>query len=141
MRTRSKRHAPFPRALARLNRRVANPVVRLLAGWLPPLAIVRHHGRVTGRTYATPVVAFGAGTDLVIGVLYGTSSDWVSNVRAARRAQVTRHGRTRQYEQPRLVGATEVLGLLPAGVRGVFRLLGVGYFIRLAGATPASSPP
>jgi deazaflavin-dependent oxidoreductase (nitroreductase family) len=137
----SKRHAAVPRALARLNRRVANPVVRLLAGWLPPLAIVRHRGRVTGRGYATPVVAFGAGANLVIGVLYGTSSDWVSNVRAARRAQVTRHGRTRQYEQPRLVGATEVLGLLPATAGGAFRLLRVRYFIRLAGGTPADSSP
>jgi len=124
---------PFPRALARLNRRVANPVVRLLAGWLPPLAIVRHRGRTTGRTYVTPVVAFRAGNDLVIGVLYGTSSDWVRNVRTARQARVTRLGKTREYTQPRLVGIAEVLGLLPATAGGAFRLLGIRHFLHLAG--------
>src|SRR5687768_6128383 len=109
MGTRHERDAPFPRALARLNRRVANPVLRRLAGWLPPMAIVRHRGRVTGRAYATPVVAFGAGSDLVIGVLYGTSSDWISNVRAAGRAKITRRGRTRDYERPRMIDTAEAL--------------------------------
>jgi|SRR5215207_10272238 len=139
MRPRLERDAPFARALARLNRRVANPVVRLLAGWLPPLAIVRHRGRVTGRAYATPVVAFGTRNDPVIGVLYGTSSDWVRNVRAAGLAQITRLGKTREYEQPRLVGTAEVLRLLPATVRGAFRLLRVRHFLHLTASAPTGS--
>jgi len=138
MRTRE-REAPFPRALARLNRRVANPAMRLLAGWLPPLAIVRHRGRVTGCAYATPVVAFGVGDDLVIGVLYGTASDWISNVRAARGARVTRLGRTREYAQPRLVGTADVLRLLPAAVRGAFRLLRVRHFLQLTVSAPSGA--
>jgi deazaflavin-dependent oxidoreductase (nitroreductase family) len=140
MRTRHERDAPFPRALARLNRRVANPVMRLLAGWLPPLAIVRHRGRVTGRAYATPVIAFGRGNDLVIGVLYGTSSDWVSNLRTARRATITRLGRTCEYEQPQIVGTADVLRLLPAMVRSAFRPLGVRHFVHLTASGPAGSP-
>ena len=31
----------------------------------------------TGRAYATPVLAFGSEDGLVVGVLYGTTSDWV----------------------------------------------------------------
>jgi deazaflavin-dependent oxidoreductase (nitroreductase family) len=129
----------LPRALARLNRRVANPVMRLPAGWLPPLAIVRHRGRVTGRTYATPVIAFRTSNGLVIGVLYGTSSDWVGNLRAARRVQVTRLGRTREYERPRLVDTADVRRLLPAPVRGAYRLLRVRYFVHLTAPAPTDS--
>src|SRR6266567_4450410 len=76
MSTQPRERAPFPRAFARFNRTVANPVMRLAAGWLPPFAIIRHRGRVTGRNYATPVLAFGTNDGLVFGVLYGTRSDW-----------------------------------------------------------------
>jgi deazaflavin-dependent oxidoreductase (nitroreductase family) len=122
---------PLPRGLARFNRKVANPAIRLVAGWLPPLAIVRHRGRVTGRRYATPVVAFGAGDDLVIGILYGRSSDWVNNLLAANGAQVRRLGTTREYAQAQLIGSDEGLRLLPGPARGAFRLLGVRNLLRL----------
>jgi hypothetical protein len=45
--------------LARLNRRITNPIVRVLAGRrLSPVAIVEHLGRTTGRRYRTPVIPF-----------------------------------------------------------------------------------
>ena len=84
MTPRSRDGTPFPRGFARFNRRVANPAMRLAAGWLPPFAIVRHRGRRTGRDYATPVLAFGTEDGLVVAVLYGTSSDWVRNVLGGR---------------------------------------------------------
>ena len=56
----------LPRAFARFNRRVANPVVRLVAGRLPPLAVVTHTGRRSGRSYRTPVMAFAKDDDLVL---------------------------------------------------------------------------
>jgi deazaflavin-dependent oxidoreductase (nitroreductase family) len=110
--------------------------MRLVAGWLPPFAIVKHRGRVTGRGYATPVLAFGTGDGLVAGVLYGTSSDWVSNALAAGQVEVKRRGPARKYGQPRLVGSDEGLRLLPAIVRGAFRLLGVRAFVRLTLSPP-----
>lgn len=138
MHTRTTRSAPFPRRFARFNRKVANPVIRLVAGWLPPFAIVKHRGRVTGRGYATPVPSFGTGDGLVAGVLYGTSSDWVSNALAAGQVEVKRLGTAREYEQLRLVGRDEGLPLLPAIVRGAFRLLGVRAFLRLTALPTAS---
>jgi deazaflavin-dependent oxidoreductase (nitroreductase family) len=96
-------------------------------------------GRVTGRAYATPVIAFGTGTDLIIGVLYGTSSDWVRNLRAAHRAQITRLGKTREYEQPRTVGTTDARRLLPAPAFAAYRLLRVRHFLHLTAAGPAGS--
>lgn len=66
------RSAPFPRSFAKFNRKVANPFMPKIAGSFGPFAIVRHRGRRTGRTYATPVLAFGTEDGLVVGVLYGT---------------------------------------------------------------------
>jgi deazaflavin-dependent oxidoreductase (nitroreductase family) len=136
MPTQSREGAPFPRGFARFNRKVANPVMRLAAGWLPPFAIIRHRGRMTGRNYATPVLAFGTDDGLVFGVLYGTSSDWVRNLLAAGRAQVKWRGAAHEYDQPRLVGRDEGLRLVPAVVRGPFRLLVVRNFVRLTVSPP-----
>jgi deazaflavin-dependent oxidoreductase (nitroreductase family) len=107
-----------------------------LVGFLGPFSIVRHHGRRTGRDYATPVLAFGTEDGLVVGVVYGTTSDWVNNVLAAGRAKVKRHGESHDYEQPRLVSSDEGLRLIPTIVRGPFRLLGVHHFLRLTVSRP-----
>jgi deazaflavin-dependent oxidoreductase (nitroreductase family) len=128
---------PIPRVFARFNRKVANPVMRLVAGWLPPFAIVSHRGRVTGRDYATPVWAFGTRDGLVFALLYGANSDWARNVLAAGRAQVTRFGTAREYAQPRVVGGEEGLRLVPAVVRGPVRLFRVRDFLRVTGSRAA----
>ena len=139
VRTQDDRNGPFPRAFARFNRKVANPVVRLVAGWLPPLAIIRHRGRTTGREFATPVLAFTTPEGLVVGVLYGTTSDWVNNLLVAGHAQVKRRGKVRECRQPRLVSANEGLRLVPAIVRGPYRALGVRNFVQLT-ITPPDDP-
>lgn len=131
MRIRSDRRTPFPRILARFNRRIANPVVRLVAGWLPPLAIIQHHGRRTGRAFATPVVAFRTADGLVVGVLYGEVSDWVRNVQAAGGAQVKRRAVLSDYRHPRLVSREAGLSLVPLLLRGPFRALKVRSFLEL----------
>ena len=136
MRIRNDRSAPLPRVLARFNRRFANPVVRLVAGWLPPLAIIRHRGRRTGRAFATPVLAFGTPDGLVVGVLYGGVSDWVRNVRVAGGAQVKRRGVLRDYRHARLVSRDEGLPLVPVLLRGPFRVLGVRSFLELTAMSP-----
>lgn len=131
MRTPDSHHDPLRRRLARLNRSVANPVVRLFAGRLPPFAVVRHRGRRSGRDFATPVLAFATADGLVVGVLYGTSSDWVRNVLAAGAVRVKRRGTVLQYQRPRLVGRDEGLRLVPALLRGPYRALGVQDMLRL----------
>jgi deazaflavin-dependent oxidoreductase (nitroreductase family) len=119
------------RAFARFNRRVANPVMRRVAGRLPPLAIVNHRGRITGRHYTTPVIAFTVEDGLLVGVLYGSDSDWVRNVVVAPRVAVKRRGRTLDYQGSRLVDRTEGLRLVPAGIARAYRLLGVRHFVSL----------
>jgi len=121
----------MPRIFARFNRKVANPVIRPIAGWMPPFAIVGHRGRVTGRDYATPVWAFGTRDGLVFALLYGASSDWVRNVLVAGRAEVKRFGTAREYAQPRLIQGEEGLRLIPAVVRVPVRLFRIRDVLRL----------
>jgi deazaflavin-dependent oxidoreductase (nitroreductase family) len=126
---------PIPRVFARFNRKIANPVMRLVAGRLPPFAIVSHRGRVTGHGYATPVWAFDTRDGLVLALLYGATSDWVRNVLAAGRAEIKRSGTVRRYEQPRLVGE-ECMQLIPAFFRVPIRLCRTQHFLRLTASHP-----
>jgi deazaflavin-dependent oxidoreductase (nitroreductase family) len=122
---------PLPDALARLNRRLANPLVRTFAGRLPPFALVVHRGRRSGRAYRTPVMAFPAGDGYVIALPYGAARDWVRNVRATDGCTLVRRGRCLPLTEPRLVDRHVGLPLLPRATRPVVRLLGIAAFLQL----------
>jgi deazaflavin-dependent oxidoreductase (nitroreductase family) len=114
----------LPRGLARLNRRV-NPIVRLVAGRVPPFAVVHHTGRSSGRTYRTPVIAFARDDAVAISLVYGKGSDWVRNVDAAGGATITRLGRSEAYVQPEISRGREAHGWVAPVVRLGVRLLDV----------------
>ncbi len=122
---------PIPKAIARFNRAVTNPVARLVAGWLPPLAIVTHRGRVSGERYRTPVFAFGTRGGLVVALTYGADTDWVENVLTAGEAGVERLGGRRRYTAPRIVRGEAGMRMMPWLVRAPLRLFGVTEFLRL----------
>lgn len=127
--------------LARFNRRLTNPLLRPLAGRLPPLAIVVHRGRTSGRSYRTPVMAFADGDGWAIALTYGPDRDWVKNVLAAGGATLERRGRPLAVVRPTLVGEGEGMPLMPAAIRPVLRRLGVTSFLRLrADGGPAAVP-
>jgi deazaflavin-dependent oxidoreductase (nitroreductase family) len=129
------------RIFARFNRIVANPVTRLFAGWLPPFAVVKHRGRVSGRGYATPVWAFATRDGLVFALLYGRVSDWAKNVLAADEVKVVRRGESRAYALPRLVRANEGQRMVPAILRPPLRVFGVNDFLRVSVSPPATHEP
>jgi hypothetical protein len=120
------------RVFARFNRSVANPVTRLFAGWVPPFAVVRHRGRMSGRGYATPVWGFATRDGLVFALLYGSVSDWAKNVLAADGASVMRHGKTEAYGQPQLIAGNDGLRLVPTILRPPLRLFRVRDFLRVS---------
>ena len=92
----------FRDGLARFNRVVTNPVQRLYAGRIPPLAIVEHVGRKTGRSYRTPVSAFVRGDVVTVRLPYGTDRDWVRNVVAAGGGVIERRGRRMRVRDPQV---------------------------------------
>lgn len=129
------------RIFARFNRSIANPVTRRFAGWVPPFAVVRHRGRVSGRGYATPVWAFATRDGLVFALLYGSVSDWAKNVLAADGASVMRHGKTDEYGQPQLIAGNDGLRLVPAILRPPLRLFGVHDFLSVTASPPSTTTP
>ncbi|MGH6915188.1 MAG: nitroreductase family deazaflavin-dependent oxidoreductase [Geminicoccales bacterium] len=122
---------PLPDALARINRRVTNPLMRRIAGRAPLMAIVVHHGRRSGRRYETPVLAFGRGPTVTIALTYGADVDWLKNVRAADGCTLIQRGRARELSGPRMLPPAEGRRRMPALVRLILGLLHVDGFIEL----------
>ncbi|HEV2121184.1 MAG TPA: nitroreductase family deazaflavin-dependent oxidoreductase, partial [Chloroflexota bacterium] len=60
------------KTIARISRRTFNPLIRPVAEWLPPLAVVLHRGRVSGQAYRTPVLVFRSDGRVVIVLFYET---------------------------------------------------------------------
>jgi deazaflavin-dependent oxidoreductase (nitroreductase family) len=120
---------PLPRALARFNKVVTNPVARLVAGWLPGFGIVTHVGRRSGREYHTPVNVFRRPGAFVVALTYGRA-DWVENVLAAGDAQLRTRGSTRHLDNPRTVTDPTRAGLPPL-VRAILGRLHVDEFLWL----------
>jgi deazaflavin-dependent oxidoreductase (nitroreductase family) len=121
---------PIPKAVARFNRHVTNPIARLVASWLPPFAVVVHRGRVSGRVYRTPVWAFRTSDWYVVALTYGADSDWVRNVLKTGAVTLRRAGRTVRLARPRIVAGTEGLKLVPAIIRVPLRLLRATEFLQ-----------
>src|SRR5260370_29922073 len=64
--------------------KMLNPLIVKLAGrrHFHMAAQIRHVGRRSGRTYATPVSARRSGDMIVIALTFGNQSDWSRNVRS-----------------------------------------------------------
>jgi deazaflavin-dependent oxidoreductase (nitroreductase family) len=121
---------PLPKALARFNRVVTNPILRHVAGRLPGFGIVTHVGRRSGRTYRTPVNVFRHDDRYVIALTYGIDSQWVRNVRAAGECDVETRGRSIRLVEPEIAHDPE-RRLVPAPVRPILRLVHVSDFMVL----------
>jgi deazaflavin-dependent oxidoreductase (nitroreductase family) len=129
---------PLPKALARFNLVVTNPITRRVAGRLPGFAIVTHVGRRSGRSYRTPVNLFRADERYVIPLTYGRDSQWVRNVLAAGDCDVETRG-----ERIRLVGP-EVRHdpertLVPPAIRPILGVANVNDFMVLRTPEPGLS--
>jgi deazaflavin-dependent oxidoreductase (nitroreductase family) len=119
-----------PRIMRRINRAFTNPLVRTVAGALPPLAIVHHVGRKSGRRYRTPVLAFPTEEGYVTPLPYGTDTDWCLNVVDAGRCTLEARGRKVRVGNPRVVGTDAGVPLLPALMQPALRLAALpGYLL------------
>lgn len=112
----------LPRFLRRVNRVFTNPVMGTFAWLVPPLAVVHHVGRKSGRPYRSPVIALGTASGFAIPMTYGRDVDWARNLIAAGGGELQRAGRSVRLTNPRIVGLDEAEPHLPAAVRPFFRL-------------------
>ena len=127
---------PMPRPMARLNRVGVNRLLRRVAPRTPGLGVVVHRGRKSGRTYRTPVAVFPTSAGPVIGLFYGSQSDWVKNVLASGELDLVTRGRTLHSDSPRIYHDESRAGF---GIvrRQILRLFRVSDFVALDDATPA----
>ncbi len=92
--------------------------------------MVSHVGRVSGRTYKTPVNMFRRGSDYVFVMTYGPDADWVKNVDAAGACDVTTGGRTVRLVAPHHYTDTSRRDV-PALVAAVLRVIDVDEFMAM----------
>jgi len=105
--------------------RASEPVARALAGrrWVPIWAIIHHHGRRSGTAYATPIALVPTVSNdvFLIGLPWGSKTNWARNVLAAGGATITWRGRDHRATAPRLVEPAAAAALSKSAFRAVVR--------------------
>jgi len=114
---------PIPRAVTRFNKTVANHVTGIFAGRVPPLAVMKHTGRTSGKAYETPIMAFRTESGFAIVLTYGRNVDWLKNVIAAGRCELLYRRRWYALESPQLRPITEVKDSLPRIIKTILRVI------------------
>jgi deazaflavin-dependent oxidoreductase (nitroreductase family) len=112
----------MPAWLPAFNRRVTNRVQGIYAPYIPPLAVVIHVGRSSGRVYTTPVTAQLYDGKLAIPLPYSAEAQWVKNLLAAGRGEMIRRGRRFAFTQPRILTAPDGEALPPLIARAARRM-------------------
>ncbi|MEV4619158.1 nitroreductase family deazaflavin-dependent oxidoreductase [Asanoa sp. NPDC049573] len=124
---------PVPRSFRKVGLRV-NPYIAVIARRVPPLAVVHHVGRRTGRAYSTPVMAFRTTEGWVVALFYGADVQWLRNARRAGTVALTAGGKRHEVSEVRLLAAAAGAPLLPAWARAVTRPARVRDYVLLVGA-------
>lgn len=126
--------------LVRLQRAVINPRQLRSAGKPGAYAsIIRHVGRTSGKPYETPVGVVATGDGFLIGLVYGSGTNWVRNVLASGCATIVHEGRTYAVDRPEMIPMQTVAAQFPASDQRGFRFLGVDQALRLHGVGPADA--
>ncbi len=130
---------PMPRAVARFNR-YPNRIVSRIARHIPPLLLLTHTGRTSGKEYQTPVCGFRTDAGFIIALTYGREADWVRNVLAAGGCDVEYRNRRLTLTDPTLV-VTDPHEQpheqpLPGAIKRALGLLRVRDFLTLRVARP-----
>lgn len=123
---------PVPRSFRKVGRTV-NPFIVPTARRVPPLAVIHHVGRRSGRPYETPVMAFPTPEGWVVALVYGDDVQWLQNARGPGGVALTRSGERHQVRQVRQLDAEAGARLIPAWARAVLRPARVrGYVLLVA---------
>jgi deazaflavin-dependent oxidoreductase (nitroreductase family) len=115
--------------MRRVNRVFTNPVLGTVAWLVPPLAVVHHVGRKSGKSYRSPVIAIPNARGFVIPLTYGRDVDWARNIVAARGFELERMGRRVRLTKPRIVDFDKAAPQLPAMVRPLFKAANLPGFV------------
>ncbi|MEU4414159.1 nitroreductase family deazaflavin-dependent oxidoreductase [Nocardia salmonicida] len=118
---------PMPIWWGKINKRVFNP--RAVAGGKWP--VLTHTGRISGKTYRTPLDAHPVDGGYLFVLVYGSASDWVRNILATGTAELRKDGREIALTAPRVVGRDEAFQALPPEIPRPPELLRISEFLRM----------
>src|SRR5436309_10926824 len=106
---------------------ILNRFVTRIAGrrYVPLYVLLRHRGRRSGRTYATPVVALHVPGGFAIPMAFGEGADWYRNIIATGSATIRRHGTELQLADPAPIDSDSASSPFPGWQRSLFRALGI----------------
>lgn len=124
--------SPVRDALRAFNKHVLNPMMMQLAGrnyWYA--GVIRHTGRRSGKSYATPVVVDRVADGFILPLPYGTGVDWLRNLLVAGTATVTVGGQTYDVVAPEMLDATAALPQLSERRRRTFARFGIENFVKV----------
>jgi deazaflavin-dependent oxidoreductase (nitroreductase family) len=116
---------PLPKSIAILNKHITNRFFLLFAGWIPPLAMVKHRGRTSGRYYRTPIMAFPTDNGYVFALTYGKGVDWVKNLLASNSGGLKYNGADNLIHSIHFASYEDVKDVFPVFVRQFLRILSV----------------
>jgi deazaflavin-dependent oxidoreductase (nitroreductase family) len=132
-------HLPY--FMRRVNRVFTNPVLGTIAWLVPPLSVVHHVGRKSGRHYRSPVIAFRTAKGFVIPMTYGRDVDWARNLLHAHGGALGRMGQRFSLRNPRVVDGAVAYPHLPALVRPALRIADFPGYMLLDLASESTRAP
>src|SRR2546425_8256124 len=121
--------------------RLANRPAARIAGsrLLPFWSVVRHRGRRSGRTYATPVAARRTADGFAIPLAFGETSDWCRNLIAAGGGVVRWGGREYPVTEPLIVDAERATAAFRSLERRALRALRIRRVLLVRHSLPYAS--
>jgi deazaflavin-dependent oxidoreductase (nitroreductase family) len=127
-------------ALLRVSIRRLNPLMLSLAGspHLPMLAVMYHHGRRSGRSYATPLGARPIAHGFVIPLTFGEQANWFRNVQAAGGCEIRWKGANYPLIDPEVVDWATARSAFSPVERVLMPIIGIEQFVRLRHASVSS---
>jgi deazaflavin-dependent oxidoreductase (nitroreductase family) len=134
------RLGPRARRVIRSAARLVNPLVLRIAGrrHMPVIGIIHHHGRNTGRPYATPLgIRPAVAGGFVMPLTFGESAGWYRNIVAAGWCVITWRGADHTVASPMIVDRATALPAFPRYERLALHAIGINQFLWLRD-TPTS---
>ncbi|MFV1999477.1 MAG: nitroreductase/quinone reductase family protein [Acidimicrobiia bacterium] len=118
---------PLPMWVAQVNKRMFNPR-ELKKGKRP---VLTHVGRLSGNTHRTPLDAHPVEGGYMFIVMYGPTSDWVSNVLASGDARLSVDGNEFSLVSPRMVPKEAALALMSVDTKTPADFLNVTDYLQM----------
>ncbi len=112
----------MPAWLPAFNKRVTNRVQGVYAPYVPPLAVVIHVGRRSGKVFTTPVACQLFEGRVAIPLPYSAQVQWVKNLQAANGGEMIRRGKRFAFTNPRVVVDADAETLPPMAARAIKRM-------------------